>query len=103
MIHQFFENMMEQHDETTSWKNSSQGSKMQCNGLLIDDWMSVLAQEGQMKRFQYCLNPNSFKQFIYFRAIQRHSGGHIVDFFVAGQCTVAGGLHRVHLPRRECN
>ena len=28
---------------------------------------------------QYCLNPNSSKHFLYFRAIQGHSGGTLVD------------------------
>ena len=32
-----------------------------------------------MKRFQYCLNPNSSEHFLYFRAIQGHSGGTLVD------------------------
>ena len=34
---------------------------------------------GPKKRFQYCLNPNSSKHFLYFRAIQGHSGGTLVD------------------------
>ena len=32
---------------------------------------------GQKKRFQYCLNPNYPHQFLYFRAIQGHSGSTI--------------------------
>ena len=32
-----------------------------------------------MKRFQYCLNPHSSKLFVYFRAIQGHSGNNLVD------------------------
>ena len=35
--------------------------------------------EGQKKRFQYCLNPHSSRHFLYFRAIQGHSGGTLVD------------------------
>ena len=35
--------------------------------------------EGPKKRFQYCLNPNSSEHFLYFRAIQGHSGGTPVD------------------------
>ena len=31
------------------------------------------------KRFQYCLNPNTSNQFLYFRAIQRHSGDNAID------------------------
>ena len=32
-----------------------------------------------MKRFQCCLYPQSPKHFLYFRAIQGHSGGNLVD------------------------
>ena len=32
-----------------------------------------------MKGFQYCMNPNSSKHFLSFRAIQGHSGGNLVD------------------------
>ena len=46
----------------------------------IDDWIPTLAKgRGPMERFQYCLNPNSSKHFLYFRAIQGHSGGNLVD------------------------
>ena len=46
----------------------------------IDKWISVLAKGGgEKKRFQYCLNPNSPRQFLYFRAIQGHSGRSIID------------------------
>ena len=34
---------------------------------------------GQKKRCQCCLNPNSSEIFVYFRAIQGHSGGTLVD------------------------
>ena len=34
---------------------------------------------GPKKRFQHCLNPNSSKHLLYFRAIQGHSGGNLVD------------------------
>ena len=46
----------------------------------IRAWISFLAKGGgQKKRFQYCLNPNSSEHFLYFRAIQGHSGGTLVD------------------------
>ena len=46
----------------------------------IEAWISFLAEgEGQKKRFQYCLNPNSSEHFLHFRAIQEHSGGTLVD------------------------
>ena len=34
---------------------------------------------GAKKRFQYCLNPNSPRHMLYFRAIQGHSGGIAID------------------------
>ena len=47
-----------------------------CNGQLKIGWISILAREGgQKKRFQYCSNPNSSRQILYCRSIQRHSGG----------------------------
>ena len=46
----------------------------------IRAWMSFLAKGGgQKKRFQYCSNPNSSEHLLYFRAIQGHSGGTLVD------------------------
>ena len=47
---------------------------------MVEAWISFLAKGGgPKKRFQYCLNPNSSKHFLYFRAIEGHSGGTIVD------------------------
>ena len=44
----------------------------------IEKWVSVPAKGGgQKKRFLYCLNPNYPHQFLYFRAIQGHSGSTI--------------------------
>ena len=46
----------------------------------IEAWIAFLTKEGgPKKRFQYCLNPNSSKHFLYFRASQGHSGGTLVD------------------------
>ena len=46
----------------------------------ISDRISFLAKGGgSKKRFQYCLDPNASKHFLYFRATQRHSGGNLVD------------------------
>ena len=57
--------------------------KNKFNGALqwsIGVWISILAKGGgPKKRFQYCLKPNSFRNFLYFRAIQGHSGGNIID------------------------
>ena len=48
--------------------------------LSIQAWISFLAEGGgPKKRFQFCLNPNSSEHFLYFRAIQGHSGGTLVD------------------------
>ena len=45
----------------------------------IEAWITFLAKGGgPMKRFQYCLIPNSSEHFLYFRAIQGHSGGTLV-------------------------
>ena len=42
--------------------------------------MTYLAKGGgQKKRFHYCLNPNSSKLFLFFKAIQGHSGNNLVD------------------------
>ena len=46
----------------------------------MNAWITFLAKGGgPKKRFQYCLNPNSSKHFLCFRAIQGHSGGNLVD------------------------
>ena len=46
----------------------------------VEAWITFLAKGGGPKRrFQYFLNPNSSKHFLYFRAIQGHSGGTRVD------------------------
>ena len=47
---------------------------------LLEDWISTLAQGGgAKKRFQCCVNPNSYSQFLYLRAIKGHSGDNAVD------------------------
>ena len=47
---------------------------------LLEDWISTLAKGGgTMKRFQYCVNPNSSNQCFYLRAIQSHSGDNAID------------------------
>ena len=46
----------------------------------IEAWISFLAKGGGPKKwFQCCLNSSSSKHVLYFRAIQRHSGGTLVD------------------------
>ena len=56
-------------------------------------------KEDEREWFQYCLNPDSSKHFLYFRALQGHSGGNAV----ARQCTVTKRIYWLHLPRRECS
>ena len=47
---------------------------------LLEDWISTLAMGGgAKKKLKYCVNPNSSTQFLYLRAIQRHSGDNAVD------------------------
>ena len=47
---------------------------------LLEDWISTLAKRGgAKKRFQYCVNPNSPRQFLYLRAVQGHSRESAVD------------------------
>ena len=49
----------------------------------VDEWVSFLAKgEEERRRFQYCMNPLSSDKFVYFRAIQGHSGGNLVDPFL---------------------
>ena len=46
----------------------------------IEACIAFLAKGGGPKRrFQFCLNPNSSQQLLYFRATQGHSGGTLVD------------------------
>ena len=47
---------------------------------LFEDWMTTLTNGGGAKeRFQYCVNPNSSDQFLYFQAIQGHSEDNAID------------------------
>ena len=46
----------------------------------VDSWTTFLAKGGGPKKmFQYCVNLNSSKHILYFRAIQWHSGDNLVD------------------------
>ena len=64
---------MEQYELTVLWKKMKQSWP-------VNDWITYLAKGGgQKKRFQYWLNPHSSKLFLYFRAIQGHSGNNLVD------------------------
>ena len=80
------------HDQivTTWWYSSSRrwwcceiwpGRKFQGKvWWSIEPWITFLAKRGgPKKRCQYCVNPNASKHFLYFKAIQGHSGGTLVD------------------------
>ena len=46
----------------------------------VKTWVNSLARGGgKKKRFQYCLNPDSSNEILYFRAIQGHSRDNFVD------------------------
>ena len=53
---------------------------------------------GPKKRFQYWLNPNSSKHFLYFRAIQDIQEVISLISHIARQCTFTERLRRLHLP-----
>ena len=60
----------------------------------IEDWILILARGGgQKKRFQCCLNPNSSRHILHFRANQGHSGGIAVD----------PRIYRVHVSEMHFN
>ena len=57
----------------------------------INDWIPFLAKGGEPKiRFQYCLNPDSARHFLHFRAIEGHTGGNLVVPKIARQSTTSG-------------
>ena len=46
----------------------------------VNAYTTYLAKGGgQKKRFHYCLNPNSSKLFLFFKALWGHSGNNLVD------------------------
>ena len=56
---------------------------------------------GPKKRFQYCLNFNSSVLFVYFRTIQGHSGGTLVDPTLQDNVPLPDDFDEYNLPRRE--
>ena len=56
---------------------------------------------GPKKRFQYCLNPNSAEHFSYFRAVQGHSGGTLVDPTLPDDVLQQDDFAELHPPHRE--
>ena len=55
----------------------------------IEAWITFLAKGGGRRKGFSTLEPEFCRQFLYFRAIQGHSGCALVAY-VARQCTVAG-------------
>ena len=71
----FFGQQTEQWNLKILLKKTTKGK-----GWPLNDWISTLAKGGGTKNiFQYCVNPNSPYQFLYLRAIQRHSRDNAVD------------------------
>ena len=63
-----------QFDNTEYWSVEMKKDFVNAPHWSIEKWISVPAKGGgQKKRFQYCSNPNYPHQFLYLRAIQRHS------------------------------
>ena len=67
-----------QSNDTGYWSDEMKKQFAKAPYWPIGKWMSVLAKGGgQKKKFQYCANPNYPHKFLYFRAIQGHSGSTI--------------------------
>ena len=88
MIHQF----LREDDGAVRFDENESKIKAKFDGTSqqpIKDWITSLAKGGgPKKRFQYCLNPNSSRHFLYFRVILGHSGGDLVGSCIARQCSV---------------
>ena len=79
MMIQFIEKMMVLWALTT-WHKKFKAKFDGTSQWPIEAWITVLAKGGgPKKRFQYCVNPTSSKHFLYFKGIQGHSGGTLVD------------------------
>ena len=86
-----FWSVKSRHPIATTWSNSPsrywrsnqvqwhhrrvQGEEVRrCFAMLLEDWIPTLGKGGgAKKRLQYCVNPHSSSQLLYFRAIQGHS------------------------------
>ena len=80
VIQQFPEDLTEQSITMMSLKSAGRRSSMTLrNGPLQIGYQFWHKGGGAKKRFQCCSNPNSSNQFLYFRAIQGHSGESAID------------------------
>ena len=65
-------------EDSRYWSDETKENLSMAPYWSADKWMDVLSKGGgQKKRFQYCLKPNYPQKFLYFRAIQGHSGSTI--------------------------
>ena len=78
MINQSLEEATERSTTVTSSKSAGRSSMVLRNGDLKFGYR-LWQKGGGKKRFQYCVNPNSSNQFLYFRVIQGHSGDSVVE------------------------
>ena len=65
-------------EDSRYWSDETKEKLSMAPYWSADKWIDVLSKGGgQKKRFQYCLKPNYPQKFLYFRAIQGHSGSTI--------------------------
>ena len=68
----------------------------------IRTWLNFLQRGGGIKkRFQFCVDPNSPETFLYFQAVQGHTGGKHIESYIARQRVVAERFRRAHPSRRK--
>ena len=79
MIQQSLGKLTEQFYLTTSWK--MQEEKVRWCFAMVTQRLDIYSDTRRRakKRFQYCLNAQSSKQFLYLRAIQGHPGDNAID------------------------
>ena len=84
----------QEDDRAVSFDDAADKFKAKFDGTSqwsIEALISFLAKGGgPKKRFQYCLNPNSSKHFMYFRAIQGQSGGTLIDLTLQDNVLLPG-------------
>ena len=76
------ESVPREDDQAVTFDDPTEKFKAKFDGTSLwtaDAWITFLAKGGgPNRRLQCCVNPNSSKHFLYFRAIQGHSGGTLV-------------------------
>ena len=90
-----------QSDNTGFWSDEMKKNFVNAPHWSIAKWISVLAKGGgQKKRFEYCLDPNYPRKFLYLRAIQGRSGS-TINLALQDNVLLPKGFYRVHFPLRE--